>query len=131
MSAEVIATKSVAAGGLAAAMTAMLGDTETVSLIAVGAFAAISSFIYDCAHKKIPECGLRQTTDAMKYVFYGVALMFVAFYIGLNEIGKYIDMPKTAWGFVAAIIAGSAVTIVEWITPKIGEIVSKILGRVK
>ena len=124
--------KSIASGGIGTALALLLGDTESMSLLAIGLISSLFSFFYDWVHTHPRIFGLAQVSCIMKYVLYGVSLMFVAFYLGVNQGSEYLcELPKTAWGLVAAMIAGSAVSIVDWFIPKIQIVIDKLFARIK
>ena len=131
MTSEVIAVKAVVSGGLGMAIATFLGDSELMSLLVIGVFSSLLSFFYDWAHTHPRVFGIKQIADITKYVFYGVILMFIAFYIGVGKGAEYIELPKTAWGMMSALVAGSAVSIVDWFIPKIKLMTEKILTKVK
>lgn len=124
-------TKAVASGGIGTAIAIVLGDTELMSLFLIGILASLLSFFYDWAHTKPRIFGVTQIADITKYVFYGVILMFLAFYLGTSKGAEYIEMPRTAWGMVSALIAGSAVSIVDYFVPKLKAVTEKLLGRIR
>ena len=126
-----VLSKAVVSGGVGTALAMGIGESEFIILFGTGALSATMSFFYDWAHRHPKQFGLKESSEVMKYILYGVCLTFVVFYLGVNHISQYIELPKTAWAMVAALAAGSAVTIVEWLTPLGATVISKILGRVK
>jgi hypothetical protein len=135
MTETVIVIKSVSAGGLSMLLLYTFDDVEFVSLLLTGLFASVVSFFYDFAHKDNGnKFSFLSFTDLVKYIFYGVPVMFTIFYIGTLNTNTYINVPITVWGFLSMLCAGSAVTIVEFIAPILGNIFKTIankLGGVK
>lgn len=134
MSIEAVGIKAVASGGVGSALLVLtIGDVEFMSLVSMGLFASLSSFLYDWSHDNVPprEFGLKEITCVLKYVFYGIALQFTVFYLGMNHGADYIELPGLVWGLLAGISAGSAVAIVNWFTPKIKALAEKALGKIK
>lgn len=125
MSTEAVAVKTVASGGLSVALFAFFNDTEIVFLIITGLFASMTSYFYDWVHTHPRAFGLKQLSELMKYCFYGLALIFVVYFAGKDTGDLYIDLPNSAWGFVAALCAGSAVKIVDFIENLLPKIIEK------
>ena len=107
-------TKAVSTGAISVALLSFFDDTEIVFLIITGLFASISSYFYDWVHKHPREFRLRELSELIKYCFYGLSVLFVVYYLGKNNASQYVDLPSSAWGFVAALCAGSAIKIVEF-----------------
>jgi len=130
--ATTITIKSVSSGGLSILLMAALDDVEFVVLFTTGVFASIMSYIYDWTHRAIPlRFGLVEVTELFKSIFYGIPMMFLVYYFGVNNTGHYIDVPITVWGFIAMLAAGSAVTIVEWFSPLVARLISIRAGEKK
>ena len=127
----VVTSKAVVAGGISVGIATVLGSTEIMSLIAIGSVASLLSFFYDWAHSHPRVFGLIEVSEILKYVLYGISMMFIVFYACIHNCTVYLEMPKTAWGMVATISAGSAVSIVDFIIPKLKELATKALGKVK
>ena len=129
---EAVATKAAASGTVGIAISfSLFNDVEFMTLFFVGVLSAFFSFFHDWTHTMGMEVNIKRFSELIKYLFYGVSMMFIVFYLTLHNINEYIELPKTAWGFVAAISSASAVDIIEWITPKLAAIVDKLFGRVK
>lgn len=125
-----ITVKSVSAGGLSMLLLSTLNDVEFVVLLSVGIFSSVTSFIYDWSHRDHPKTfKLAEAMELFKYVLYGIAVMFVVYYLGTIVGVNYIDFPQVVWGVIAMISAGSAISIVEWFSPIIGKIISVKASR--
>lgn len=126
MSVETAVVKSAAAGGLSAFLLNAVSDVEFIVLIMAGFLASTTSFIYDFAHKDDKgdkgdkKFDLKAATELMKYLFYGTAMMFIVYYAGIMNGNEWVQLPPIAWGFVAMLCAGSAVSIVEYVAPIFG-----------
>lgn len=111
---NVALTKSAGAGGLGILISSALSNPEILALLLTGLIASSLSYFYDWVHSHPRSKGLMMLADFFKAVFYGIAIMFITYYVCTSHCSKYIDIPVTAWGFVGALSAGSAVVIVEW-----------------
>jgi len=126
MSAEtIIIGKAVATGGVSMALLAVFQDVEVVFLIITGLFASLSSFFYDWVHRHPRAFGMRELSELIKYSFYGLSVIFIIYYLGKNHGADYLNLPSSAWGFIAALCAGSAISIVEWSGVVLKKLVSK------
>lgn len=122
---EVMTAKSISAGGLSMLLLTTFNDVEFVILLSTGIFASIMSFVYDYTHRDLPRVfGFKEFTELVKYVFYGIPMMFIVYYAGIHNAGNYITLPNTVWGFIGMLCAGSAVAIVEYVTPLLGKFVA-------
>lgn len=127
-----ITVKSVSAGGISVLLLSVLNDVEFIMLLITGVFASTMSYIYDWTHRSPPlKFGLLEFTELIKSIFYGIPMMFIVYHFGINNTQHYIDVPNTVWGFIAMLCAGSAVTIVEWFAPIIGNLTTAIISRKK
>jgi len=111
---SVATTKAAVSGGLSTLLVATINDAEMMALLLTGMFASLTSFFYDWVHRDPRELGLRELSELMKHLFYGIAVMFIIFSVGVELGNSYIELPNTSWGFISALCAGSAVSIVEW-----------------
>ena len=126
-----IAAKAVTAGGLSVFLMNTFNDTEFVVLLLTGLFASLVSFLYDYAHStNRTPFGLIMVTDIVKYVFYGIPVMVIVYYLLSLNLNAYIEVPITVWGFVSMLCAGSAVTIVEAVAPALLKFGVAILDKV-
>ena len=117
--------KSVSAGGLSMLLLAMFNDVEFVVLLSTGIFASMMSFVYDYTHRDMPkQFRFKELMELFKYVFYGIPMMFIVYYMGVHNAGQYITLPNTVWGFIGMLCAGSAVAIVEYLAPLAGKFIS-------
>ena len=123
--ATTITAKSVSAGGLSMLLISTLNNVEFMVLLAVGVFSSVTSFIYDWSHRDEPKgFGLAESMELFKYVFYGIAIMFIVYYLGTIVGVNYIDFPQVVWGVIAMLSACSAISIVEWFSPLLGKLIS-------
>jgi len=120
-----ITTKAIASGGLAMVLSFCVNDTEFIPLLLSGLFASFTSYFYDWVHRDPRKLGLKELSELIKYMLYGVSMMFIIYYIGKEHGNRYISLPLTSWGFIAAICAGSAVTIVGFVA----NILKKYIAR--
>jgi len=121
----VIVTKTVVSGGLGAVLFSFFNDTEIAFLVMTGLFSSLASYFYDWVHTHPRAFGLKQLSELIKYCFYGLALIFVVYFAGKENGSTYINLPNSAWGFIAALCAGSAVKIVAFIESIIPKIIEK------
>ncbi len=132
MSIETVAvSKAVVTGGVGATLLLAISDPEFVILTFTGIFSACMSYFYDWVHRDPKYFRLKEFAELLKHIFYGVAVIFVIFYLLAHHIDEYLNLPNTAWGAISALASASAVGIVEWFTPIAGEAVKKIVGGVK
>ena len=110
----VTTAKVVSAGGIGMALMTFFNDTETIFLIITGLFSSLTSYFYDWVHRHPRAFGIKEVSEVLKYCFYGLSMMFVIYFYGINNGSEYIDLPQSSWGFIAALCAGSAVEIVEF-----------------
>jgi len=125
----VTTAKAAASGGLGAALAFVFNDAEFIPLLLTGIFASVTSYFYDWVHRSVRSTGLKELSELMKYTFYGISVMFIVYYIGKEHGADYIKLPLTSWGFVAALCAGSAVTIVEWFSNIVNKIIQKRVDK--
>jgi hypothetical protein len=123
-----VSVKAVATGGIGVALMAIFNDTEVMFLIVTGIFASLSSYFYDWVHRYPRSFGLKEISEALKYSFYGLSVIFIIYYLGKNNGHSYIDLPSSAWGFIAALCAGSAVQLVEWAKEVLNKFIIKKAG---
>ena len=124
-----VSTKAVASGGVGTILAFIFNDAEFIPLILTGLFASITSYFYDWVHRSPRHSGLKELSELIKYTFYGVAVMFIVYYLGKEHGSEYVNLPLTSWGFVAALCAGSAVTIVEWFSEVLSKLVEKRMSK--
>ena len=125
MSVTVITTaKAVGAGSLGVVLISFFGDTETIILIITGLFASLTSYFYDWVHKHPRAFGLKEVSEILKYCFYGLGMIFFIYFYGINNGGKYVDLPQSTWGFIAALCAGSAVKIIDFSTTTVEKFIN-------
>ena len=129
MTSSIAATKAVASGGLGAALAFVFNDAEFIPLLLTGIFASVTSYFYDWVHRNGRAAGLKELSELIKYTFYGISVMFIVYYVGKEYGGEYIHIPLTSWGFVAALCAGSAVTIVEWFSKIFNIFITKRISK--
>jgi len=120
-----VAVKAAASGGLGMAFAFILNDTEFIPLLLSGLFASFTSYFYDWVHRDPRELGLKELSELLKYNLYGISVMFIVFYLGKEHGNDYVSLPITSWGFVAALCAGSAVAIVEWIANLVNKYITR------
>ncbi|MDQ7044715.1 MAG: hypothetical protein Q9M40_07120 [Sulfurimonas sp.] len=125
---EVTIVKATVSGGLGVLVATILGDVEMIVLFLTGAIASSLSYFHDWVHSHPRSSGLKMISEYLKYLFYGVALIFIMYPLCLNYCDKYVDLPITAWGFVAALSSGSAVVIVEWFATIVKRLTAKKAG---
>ena len=111
---EVSSVKAVSVGGISAVLVNFFGDTEIIFLIITGLFSSLTSYFYDWIHRHPRAFGMKEVSEIVKYCFYGLSMMFIVYFFGVNNGDKYIDLPPSVWGFIAALCAGSAIKIVEF-----------------
>ncbi len=128
---EVVAVKAVASGGLGVVLATTLGNTEIMTLLIIGVISSLLSFFYDWAHSNPRVFGITQISEVLKYMLYGIAMMFIVFYTCIHNCTEYIDLPKTAWGMVATLSSGSAVGIVDFLVPTLKGLLNKFIAKVK
>lgn len=127
-----ITVKSVSAGGISILLLSVLNDVEFIMLLITGCFASTTSYFYDWIHRERPlKFGLLEFTELLKSIFYGIPMMFIVYHFGINNTQHYIIVPNVVWGFIAMICAGTAVAIVEWFAPIIGNLATAIISRKK
>lgn len=130
--ATTITVKSVSAGGISVLLYSVLNDVEFIMLLITGVFASCMSYAYDWTHREEPlKFGLIEFTELIKSIFYGIPMMFIVYHFGIGYTQHYIEVPNTVWGFIAMLCAGSAVAIVEWFAPALGNLVTIIISRKK
>jgi hypothetical protein len=123
-----LTVKSTTSGGISMLIANALGDTEFVMLLMVGAFASITSFLYDYFHKKdragftFVDCCI-----LIKFIFYGIPMMLLVYYVGMLNTPDYIVIPVSVWGGIAMLSAGSSVAIVDFLTPTFKKITVEFL----
>lgn len=129
MTVETVATiKAVSAGSLSMIFLTAFNDVEFLMLLITGTFASAMSYLYDFSHREPPiRFRFAEAMELFKAVFYGIPMMFIVYHYGVNNTSEWITIPLTTWGFIAMLAAGSAVTIVEWFAPLIGNLVHAIL----
>ena len=108
-------TKAVTSGGVGMSLAFVIGDSEFIPLMMVGFIASSTSYFYDWVHRDPRHLRLIEFSELMKHIFYGISVMFIAFYIGKIYLSQYINLPISSWGFIAALCSGSAVGIIEWV----------------
>lgn len=123
-----VTIKPIATGGLSVALMALFNDVEVVFLVVTGLFASLSSYFYDWVHRTHRVFGLKEVSEIFKYSFYGLSVIFIIYYLGKNNGHSFVDLPNSAWGFIAALCAGSAVQIVEWAKEFLGKFMNKKAG---
>jgi len=106
--------KAASVGGISVALFDFFGDTETIFLLVIGLFSSLTSYFYDWIHQHPRVFGMKETSEIIKYSFYGLSMMFIVYFFGVNNGDKYIDLPPSVWGFIAALCSGSAIKIVEF-----------------
>lgn len=122
-----VAVKVTTTAGLGSLIVATTGDIEFMVLMITGVFAATTSYFYDWVHRDPRKLGLREVSEVIKYILYGVTVMFVVFYLGMGYGSRYIELPLTAWGLIATVAAGSAISIVGWSTTIAKEAIRSLL----
>lgn len=129
--ATVIAVKSISSGGLSMLLLSVFNDVEFVLLLSTGIFASFMSFVYDFIHDDMRNkfFTLKEMMTLFRYVFYGIPVMFTVYYIGVLHMGEYITLPVMIWGFIGMLASASAITIVEFIAPLIGNFVSLLISK--
>ena len=120
-----VGAKAVATGGVGAGLAYISGSVEFLPLVYTGLFASISSYFYDWVHRDPRHIGLKEFSELVKYMFYGTSIMFIVFYLGKNHGSEYINLPTSSWGFLSALCAGSAVSLVEWVKGMLNIIITK------
>ena len=125
----IVTLKSVSTGGIGALLMSTFNDVEFVMLLIAGVFASVMSYVYDWSHRDKRKFGLVEFTEFGKSVFYGIPVMFIVYHFGVHNAGGYIDAPLSVWGFIAMLSAGSAVAIVEWFTPILGNTLSTVFNK--
>lgn len=125
------AIKAFGTGGLSILLANLLGSPEYFALFVTALVASILSYFYDWVHRHPRTAGLKELSELLKYIFYGLAVMYIVFYVGVNIDNHFdvIDLPKTVWGFIAALSAGSAVSLIEFVAPVIGDFVKAMAQR--
>ena len=117
-----VVAKSVSSGGLSMLLLSVFDDVEFVLLLSTGIFSSVMSFYYDYenddSRKKLFT--LKEAMVLYRYIFYGIPIMFLVYYLGVLNIGLYITLPVMVWGFIGMVAAASAITIVEFFAPLIG-----------
>ena len=121
----VVTIKTVAAGSLGAVLLSFFNDTEVMFLVITGLFASTTSYFYDWVHTHPRAFGLKHFSELIKYCFYGLALIFVVYFAGKDNCSDYINLPNSSWGFIAALCAGSAVKIVDFIERLLPKLIEK------
>ena len=124
-----ISAKVVASGGIGTTIAFIINDAEFLPLILSGLFASVTSYFYDWVHKHPRNTGLKEISELVKYCFYGVSVMFIIYYLGKEHGREFVSLPLTSWGFIAALCAGSAVTIVEWFSKILGIFIEKRIQK--
>jgi|GEM_PF-6226220 len=123
-----VSAKAIATGGIGVALMAIFNDAEVMFLIVTGLFASLSSYFYDWVHRHPRVFGLKEMSEVLKYSFYGLSVIFIIYYLGKNNGHDFIDLPSSAWGFIAALCAGSAVQMVEWSKELLSKYITKKAG---
>jgi hypothetical protein len=129
MTAQAATAKAIASGGLGSVFAFMLGDAEFIPLVIVGVFASSSSYFYDWVHRDPKAAGLKELSELVKYIFYGISVMFIVFYICKVYVSTYINLPISSFGFIAALCSASAVSIVEWASSMFKIFVNKKVSK--
>ena len=126
-----VAIKSISSGGLSMLLLSVFDDVEFVLLLSTGVFASFMSFVYDFTHDDMRNklFTLKEMMILFRYVFYGIPVMFTVYYLGVLNMGQYITLPVMIWGFIGMLASASAITIVEYFTPLIGNFISSIMAR--
>ena len=129
--ATVIVVKSISSGGLSMLLLSVFNDVEFVLLLSTGVFASFMSFVYDFTHDDMRNkfFTLKEMMTLFRYVFYGIPVMFTVYYVGVLHMGDYITLPVMIWGFIGMLASASAITIVEFIAPLMGNFVSLFISK--
>lgn len=129
--ATVVVAKNAVPTTVYGAVLMFTNDVEFIILLFIGIFASITSYFYDWVHREERKFSFKEVSEVMKYTFYGIVMMFTIYYVGINHLSEYLEFPKTVWGMIAAISAGSAINIIEYSFPLIGDLLIKLLVKAK
>ncbi len=109
----VVTTKAIVTGSVSIALLSVFQDVEIIFLIITGLFSSLSSFFYDWVHRHPLTFGLKEFSELIKYALYGLSVIFIVYYLGKNHGAEFVNLPPSVWGFIGALCAGSAISIVE------------------
>jgi hypothetical protein len=134
-------SKSIASVGIYSTFIVFFNDVQSVSLLLTGIVMGIASYYFDWAHTEDKNMSARELSELIKALLYSVAVIFFVFHALCTVSTMYIEpitnsvTPAIAVGSIAALIAGNAVKVIEWITAQLGEaikaVILKLLGRIK
>ena len=120
------AVSSVAGAGLLASIAQ---DPNFWVLFATAIIVSSMSFIYDLkdADNNLVTAG--SVTGWFKYIFGGLAVMFVTFYGLVEWVPDVNQLPDSVWYMVAMVSAGYSTNIIRWLAETFPSILPKLFGR--
>lgn len=120
------AATSVAGAGLLASIAQ---DPNFWVLTATAIIVSSMSYIYDLKDEENERITIGSISGWFKYIFGGLAVMFLTFYGLVTWVPEVHQLPDTVWYMLAMVAAGYSTNIIRWFAETFPSILPKLFGR--